>query len=476
MQRGRWGMEVNVKQVSVAIGSVALATPVILDPPAGMSTGAWLATGLAVVMALWWLTEAVPLAATALLPLAAAPVLGLMPLADVAAHYSHPLIILFLGGFLLAKAIEKWGLHRRLAYKLLGLAGQSQGGVLASVMVTTAFLSLWISNTASAMVIAPVAAAIAGSQHAQTNFGTALMLGVAFAATIGGMGSLIGTPPNAIFAAYVDAAYGIEIGFARWALVGLPVSVILLVVAWIVLARVTPGVGEGRLSASYEGPSPGMTVAERRTACIAGTTALAWILRPLAEWGVPDLALTDAGIAMIAAVTLFLVPSGRGERLLDWETAATLRWDVLVLFGGGLALAGIIERAGLAGWIGDQTQSLHSLPALFLIFAMAALIVYVGELASNTAMAAIFLPVAGAAAIALGTDPISFLLPVAIAASVGFMLPVATPPNAIVFSSPHVKRTDMLRAGAPLDVVGIFVAVIASVMLGPAVFGYVAVR
>ncbi|WP_299079403.1 DASS family sodium-coupled anion symporter [uncultured Ruegeria sp.] len=460
----------NLSTLAIAIGVMCLAGPVILDPPEGMLASAWQAAGLAALMALWWLTEPIPLAATALLPLAAAPVLGLIPFANVASYYSHPIIILFLGGFLLAKAIEKWGLHQRLAQRMLGIAGQSQRGILAAVMMTTAFLSLWISNTASAMVIAPIVAAIAGSQKSHEKFGTALMLGVAFSATIGGMGSLIGTPPNAIFAAYVGTTYGIEIGFAQWAAIGLPVSAVLLVITWLVLVCVTPGVSADMPHMSFDPPDTGMSVAERRTAVVAVLTALAWIMRPVVDWLIPGLSLTDAGIAMIAAVALFLLPAGRGERLLDWDMAASLRWDVLVLFGGGLALAGIMERSGLASWIGGQTEALHSMPTLLLIFLIAALIVYVGELASNTAMAAVFLPVASAAAVALGRDPIGFLLPVALAASVGFMLPVATPPNAIVFGTSYVTRTDMLRAGVPLDVIGIVAAVLVSVFLGPMVF------
>lgn len=459
----------NRGTLAIALGAMGLMGTVILGPPAGMPASAWQAAGLAALMALWWLTEPIPLAATALLPLAVAPVLGLVPLADVASYYSHPIIILFLGGFLLAKAIERWGLHKRLAQRMLGFAGQSQSGVLAAVMATTAFLSLWISNTASAMVLAPIVAAIAGSQKSQ-KFGTTLMLGVAFSATIGGMGSLIGTPPNAIFAAYAGSAFGIEVGFAQWAAIGLPVSAILLVITWIVLVCVTPAVSANKLQTSFAPPDTGISVAERRTAVVAVLTALAWIMRPLIDGLIPGLALTDAGIAMMAAMALFLLPAGRGERLLDWNTAATLRWDVLVLFGGGLALAGIMERSGLASWIGGQTEALHSMPALLLIFLMAALIVYVGELASNTAMAAVFLPVASAAALSMDRDPISFLLPVALAASVGFMLPVATPPNAIVFGTSYVTRTDMLRAGAPLDVIGILVAVLVSVFLGPVVF------
>jgi sodium-dependent dicarboxylate transporter 2/3/5 len=405
------------------------------------------------------------------LPLAVAPVLGLGALDGVARSYSDPLVILFLGGFLLAKAIERSGLHRRLAGALLGLAGSSAHRVLGAVMLSTAFLSLWISNTASAMVVAPVAASIAGSQKDHPEFGTALMLGVAFSATIGGMGSLIGTPPNAIFAAYVGSTYGVHVGFAQWAAVGLPVALVLLVITWLVLAWVSPRLRTKTLTMSFGNRSELMSSAERRVAVIAGITALGWLSRPFVEWLFPLVALSDAGIAMIAALALFMTPGGDGRRLLDWKAAETLRWDVLILFGGGLALAGILQSSGFAGWIGGNVERMAHLPELVILLIVAGLIVYVGELASNTAMAAIFLPIAGAMAVSLGTDPVSFVLPVALAASIGFMLPVATPPNAIVFANPAVTRQDMLRAGAPLDVIALVVAVGGGWILAPVFFG-----
>jgi solute carrier family 13 (sodium-dependent dicarboxylate transporter), member 2/3/5 len=459
-----------LKRLIIVAGLVLLLTPLVLPAPAGMTDRAWLASGLAVVMALWWLTEALPLAVTALLPLAAAPVLGLLKIDEVSLAYSDPLVILFLGGFLIAKAIEKSGLHRRLANTLLGLAGTDPHRVLAAVMASTAFLSLWISNTASAMVVAPIAAAIASSQGTRPGFGTALMLGVAFAATIGGMGSLIGTPPNAIFAAHVRATYGIDVGFAQWAAVGIPVSTILLLAAWLTLSRFSPRMSGEALTGCIGYRNVTMRTAEIRVALIAGITALAWLTRPFIEWMFPVINLSDAGIAMIAALALFMTPDGKGDQLLDWETAASLRWDVLVLFGGGLALADILQKSGLAEWIGANVDMISHLPELLILLIIAALIVYVGELASNTAMAAIFLPIAGAMATTIGTDPVTFMLPVALAASIGFMLPVATPPNAIVFANQSVTRRDMLRAGAPLDVIALIIAVLGSRMLGPLFF------
>lgn len=456
--------------LSRLLGLLLLLAPVLVPTPEGMTDAAWRASGLALTMALWWLTEALPLAATALLPLAVAPLLGVSELDHVATAYSDPLIMLFLGGFLIARAIAKSGLHRRIAVRLIGLAGNEPRRVLAAVMLATAFLSLWISNTASAMVLAPIAAAIAASQDDHPRFGTALMLGVAFAATIGGLGSLIGTPPNAIFAAHVRENYGKEVGFAEWAAVGLPVALLLLAIAWALLARVSPSLETRSLELDLGADLGEMGSAERRVALVAGLTAFGWLSRPILEWLFPAVSLSDAGIGMLAGVSLFLLPDGQDGRLLDWKTASDLRWDVLLLFGGGLALAGILQDTGLAQSIGGLVQKTAHLPELVLLFIIAALIVYVGELASNTAMAAIFLPIAGSAALSLDAHPLTFLLPITLAASIGFMLPVATPPNAIVFADPSVTRRDMLHAGAPLDVIGLVVTVGAGYLLAPAFF------
>ncbi len=453
------------------LGILLMLAPLVISPPEGMSNAAWHATGLAVTMALWWLTEAIPLAATALLPILVAPLFGISGLSQVAAAYVDPLIVLFLGGFLLARAIVKSGLHTRIAVTLIEFAGNAPRKLLAAVMAATAFLSLWISNTASAMVLAPIASAIAAAHPNHRGFGTALMLGVAFAATIGGMGSLIGTPPNAIFAAHVRETYGANVGFAEWALVGLPVASLMLVVAWGFLSGVSPGVGSRPLELDRVADIGAMGPEERRVALVAGLTALGWISRPLLEWLFPALPVSDAGIAMTAALMLFVLPDGGGGRLLDLKTAIKLRWDVLILFGGGLALAGILQDTGIAASIGGLAASFAHWPEFIVLLGFAALIVYVGELASNTAMAAIFLPIAGAAAVTLNTDPVAFLFPIALAASIGFMLPVATPPNAIVFADPVVTRSKMLRAGAPLDVIGLVVAVGTGYVLAPLVFG-----
>jgi len=439
--------------------------------PEGLSEPAVAVAVIAVAMAALWVSEAIPLAATALIPLAAFPVLGIVAIEELGRAYAHPLIFLFLGGFLIARTIESWGLHRRLAYSILRLAGRSPGRILAAVMAATGFLSLWISNTASAMMMAPIAASLLGLQGRDDRFATALMLGVAFAATIGGIGSLIGTPPNALFAAYMAESHGVQIGFAAWMAVGLPIVLVMMPLTWLVLARIAFRIGSAPVEIDFA-PAQRWSAAERRVALIAGLTALGWIARPALVKAVPGLALSDAGIAVAAAVALFAIPAGQGtrRRLLDWDHAKTIRWDVLILVGGGLALSRGIEETGLAAWMGAQMQGLSGVPTILLLAAIAAVIVYVGELASNTAMAAIFLPVAGAAALGIGTDALVFTLPVALAASIGFMLPVATPPNAIVFGNPAVAQADMLRAGALLDPIGIVVALAIGTTLGPLVF------
>ncbi|MBW4986016.1 DASS family sodium-coupled anion symporter [Mameliella sp. CS4] len=439
--------------VSILVGAVVMLVP----PPEGMGDPAWRALGFAVAMAALWLTEALPLAVTALVPLALFPLAGLGGIEDQAKAYAHPLIILFLGGFLVARAIERWELHLALATRLLSRVGREPSAVIAGLMLVTAFLSFWISNTASTMVMAPIAAAMAASRPSDERFAVAALLGVAYAATIGGMGSLIGTPPNAILAAHLSERYDRVIGFAEWALIGLPVVAVMLPLVWLLLTKVQyrPNAGLFGLPSS----NAPLSIGAKRVAWIGSLAALGLLLRPLIERQFPEAGVTDAGIAILAGVLLFAVPSGSGGRLLDWETAKGLRWDVLILFGGGLALAGTIERSGLATWLAGGIARVEGLGQLWVILTFAVVIVLIGELASNTAMAAIFLPVAGATATGFGMDAASAMVPIALAASVGFMLPVATPPNAIVFAYPAITRARMLRAGAGLDLVGIVVAV-----------------
>lgn len=478
---GRW-------RAAIIGGSLALAVAALLLPlPPGLGEDGRRVAIVAVLMAVWWTTEVLPLPITALVPIAVFPLAGVGALEVVARPYADPLIFLFLGGFMLAGAMERSGLHRRLALAALSICGSSPRAQVLAMMAGTAFLSLWVSNTATTMVMVPIGLSLVATQRerdagerralpgqADGSFGIALMLGIAFAATIGGMGSLIGTPPNALFAGFVERTYGVTIGFGQWMAVGLPIVLVLLPLTWIILTRVVfrlpaHGGGEGT-EALDRGP---LTPAQRRVAAILALTALAWLARPLLT-RLPGLAgLGDAGVAMLATLALFLVPAGEKGRdgLLTWAEARTVRWDVLILFGGGLALADAIKSAGLAAWIGAGAAQLDAVPVAVLVLVMMVVIVYLGELASNTAVAAIFLPIAGAAATGLGVAPLTLVLPVALAASLGFMLPVATPPNAIVYGTGAVTSRDMLKAGAVLDVIGIFVVFGVAHVLAPWVLG-----
>ncbi len=479
----------GTRRVGLIAGVVlAAAMLLIVPPPAGLSVQAWAAAAVAVLMAIWWMTEALPIAVTALVPIALFPLLGIATIEATTRPFADPLVLLLLGGFMLAKAIERWTLHERLAAELARLCGTEPAAQVGALMAATAFLSMWVSNTASAMVMLPIGVAIATAADRQlqgmpdqvrSDARAAIMLGVAYAATIGGMATLVGTPPNALLAAYMANTHGVTVGFAAWLVVGLPTALALLVVTWFVLTRVAFRLP--RLVATSEsGCSPDAPVGSRplsgaqaRVTWIAGATALAWTASPLIKWALPSLALSDAGIAILATLALFMTPSAeKGSRpLLVWDDVTTIKWDVLLLVGGGLALAHGIGASGLARWIGDSVGGLGQIPLPVLTILAMIAVVYLGELASNTAVAAIFLPVSGAAAVGLGEDPIAMALPIAMATSLGFMLPVATPPNAIVYGSGMVEGRQMLRAGAILDVLSIIVVAATCLTLGRWVLG-----
>lgn len=465
----------------VATGVLSMPTPDGLTP-AGHSAAA-----VGLLMAIWWMTEALPLAVTALVPLVLFPLLGVSPFEVAARSYAHPLIFLFLGGFILAKGLERWQLHRRLAVAVLRAVGQNPQMLVAGMMGITAFLSMWVSNTATAMVMLPIAQSIVTTLRDQpakerdlllATFAPALMLSIAYGATIGGMGTLIGTPPNALFAGFLEDSYDITVGFAKWMMVGVPAVLLLLPITWFLLTRYSfrvptalPG-AVSILDQNRDGNLAPMGRQEITVTCVMAGVALLWLTRPFLETAVPGLPLSDAGIAMAGALLLFILPDrwSDGTFLLSWEDVKGIRWDVLILFGGGLSLAGAISKSGLAAWIGSGLSGLSVLPTALLILSVMVVIVYLGELASNTAMAAVFLPVAGAAAVGMGADPLMLALPVVLAASLGFMLPVATPPNAIVYGSGAVTAQQMLRAGAILDIVSILVVFGIAVTIGRAVF------
>jgi len=495
-------IESIIRPLAIVIGPFVIIAMAFMPVPEGLSSQAMAVAAVAILMAIWWMTEAVPLAVTALMPLVLFPPLGIASLDSTAREYAHPLVFLFLGGFLMAQAMQRWNLSRRFALRILRISGNKPASIIAGVMVATAFLSMWVSNTATAMMMLPIGLSIihtiptptpkkAHARKQVSAFSAALMLGIAYAATIGGMGTLIGTPPNALFAGFMTEALGVEISFARWMLFGIPAVLILLPVAWLVLTRVAfsvprslPGLKDHTLVTRVGMLGP-MSSGEKRVALLLCVAAIAWMTRPITEILAPQLALSDAGIAITVAVMMFVVPGNHEKAslfsfwtnsgspdyaLLSWEDAMKIRWDVLVLFGGGLALAKVIGSSGLAAWIADAAAALENLPWFALIAMIAAIIVFLGELASNTAMAAIFLPISAAAAYGLGIDPVLLAAAVALSASLGFMLPVATPPNAIIYGSSAVTIKEMLRAGFLLDVIGIVTVALLAVTIGVRVF------
>ncbi|NCF25076.1 MAG: DASS family sodium-coupled anion symporter [Gammaproteobacteria bacterium] len=452
--------------------------------PEGLGIAAWRTAAIGVMMAVWWATEAVPIAATALLPLVVFPLLDIASIHDTARPYANKVIYLFLGGFIVAFAMQRWNLHRRIAINVLQIVGGKGRSLIGGFMVASAIISMWVTNTSTTMMLLPIAVSIiavihssvAGlSEKGRNDFQFALLLGVAYGATIGGMMTLVGTAPNALLAAFMQDTYGIEIDFARWMLVGVPLALVMLPLSWLVLTRLVFKVDfvtstEARSELRRMKREMGsMSVPELRVAVIFTCMALLWMTRPLLTH-LPGLAaLDDASIAMAGAIAMFLVPSGSKEDplLLRWTYAERLPWGVLILFGGGLSLASAVSNTGLAGWLGTSLQAIGDLPLWVIVVAAAAMIIFLTELTSNTATTATFLPVVGAIAVEAGVDPIMLTVPVTLAASCAFMLPVATPPNAIVFGSGMLTIPIMARAGLALNLIGIALVAAVAMTLAP---------
>ncbi|WP_424347423.1 SLC13 family permease [Kocuria sp. CH-021] len=492
------------------VAGLVLALLIYVLLPADLAQHARLTAATAGLMGVWWMTEAIPIPATALLPLIIFPVLAPdVAVDDVGASYGSNIIFLFMGGFLLALAMQRWNLHRRIALRTVRVMGTKPAQMVAGFMIATGFLSMWVSNTATAVMMIPIgvsvllllpnlmadAAAEAGAadtdltgadpQSAEvkeaviaSNFGTALMLGIAYAASIGSLGTIIGTPPNTLMVGYLQEAHDITVGFGQWMLVGVPLSVVMLAIAWFLLTKVLfkPEIDEipgGRKLIDNElhklGP---MSTGEKLVLAIFALAAFSWVFVPVIFDSPP---ISDAGIAMVVGLLLFLLPAGaeRGVRLLDWESAVKLPWGVLLLFGGGLALSSQFSGSGLTEWIGAQVEALGAVPVLVLVLVVAAGVIFLTELTSNTATAATFLPVAGGVALGLDMDPMLLAIPVALAATCAFMLPVATPPNAIAFGSGYVTIGQMIRGGLWLNVVGVVLITLVTMTLGLWVFGIV---
>ena len=472
------------QRVGLGLGPAAAILMLLSGPPDTLSPAAWDTAAMGVLMAVWWATEAVPIAVTALLPLVFFPLLGISDIQETASPFANKVIYLFLGGFIVALGMQRWNLHRRIALTVLQYAGGNGMTLIGGFMLASSLLSMWVMNTSTTMMLLPIGVSVISVIHssvdglddrAKHDFQYALLLGIAYAATIGGLATLVGTAPNAMMAAFVQQNYGTEIDFARWMLVGLPLSAAILPLAWLALTRwvfrvdfKTSPEGRAILRKMKDDMGP-ISVPEKRVGIIFLAMALTWILRPLLA-KLPYLdGLDDSGIAMAGAVSLFLVPSGdkQDPMLIRWDYVGRLPWAILILFGGGLALAGAVSNSGLADWIGGSLHQVGALPVAFLVVIVATMIIFLTELTSNIATTATFMPVAGAIAIGAGVDPIVLLVPVTLAASCAFMLPVATPPNAIVFGSGLLTIPKMARAGIVLNLIGIVLVSIVALTLAP---------
>jgi solute carrier family 13 (sodium-dependent dicarboxylate transporter), member 2/3/5 len=439
--------------------------------PDGLSESGVSVLAVALWVGVWWVTEAVPIAVSALLPIVLFPLTGALDLSATTVAYGHKYVFLYLGGFFLAIAIEKVNLHRRIALSIIGLIGTRMRLIVLGFMVATAFLSMWISNTATAVMMLPIGLAIVAQyrdhpdtpENEHTEFGKMLMLAIAYSASIGGIATLIGTPPNLVFASMVKELYGIEIAFLDWMLLALPLSIVLLILCWGYLTRIAVrldsddfpgGVAEIKRQRKALGR---MQSQEKRVLSVFVLTALAWICRSfLLSPYLP--ALDDTIIALCAGVVLFVLPGRqKSTSILSWEDSKKIPWGILLLFGGGLAIATGFKDTGLAKWLAELLIALDFLPLLLMTFMLVAAINFLTEITSNLATTAMILPVLAPLAAAMGVSPYVFMVGATLAASCAFMLPVATPPNAVVFGSGYVRMSDMIRAGLGLNLLSILI-------------------
>ena len=502
--------------VGLVLGPTGYAL-VRLFPPAGLDAAGAAALACTLWVAVWWLTETAPIAVTALLPVVLFPVSGVTDAAATAAAYADPVTFLFLGGFLVALAVERWGLHRRIAVSVVRALGDDPRRLLGGFMLATASLSMWVSNTATAMLMVPIALSVVGtpgdappdyraadatrfptddaasssgaSPSAASSsvppapessaFGTALVLGVAYAASIGGVATLIGTPPNAILAAVVERSLGVRLDFVRWMLFGVPFAAVFLVAAWGALsamfavgdADATFDAADATGPADESGEFGALSTPERRVLVVFSLVVAGWLTRPfLVDPYVAG--VTDGAIAVAGATLLFLVPNGVEEgALLSWDDATRLPWEVLLVFGGGFAIADAFQTTALDAWVGASLGGVAGLAPVLTLLVVATLVVFLTEVTSNSATASLFVPLAVGVAASFAVAPLVLATVVAVAASLAFMLPVATPPNAVVFGTGYVTVPEMARAGLVLNLLGVVLLAVAAVVWLPVVWG-----
>lgn len=477
--------------IGLILGPLLFALTLLFFSPEGLSDSGRAILASTLWIPVWWITEAIPIPATSLLPIILFPLTGGLEIGPTTASYGDDTIFLFMGGFMIALAMEKWDLHKRIALNIITFIGTSTQRIVLGFMVATGFLSMWISNTATAMMMVPIGLAIiyqvseslkddpsVDTSPENFSFGKVLMLGIAYSASLGGIGTLIGTPPNTLLAGAVSKLYDVQISFAQWMLFGVPIAWIFIFIAWFYLVKIAypmkvkqlPG---GRKVIQDQKKALGATSFEEKAVLVIFVlAALSWISRSfiLAQW---NDAINDAVIAMTASIILFIIPSvnKKGDHLLDWNTAVKLPWGILLLFGGGLAIAAGFVETGLAKWIGEQLTVLSGIGLYVILVAVVTLVIFLTEITSNTATSSMMYPIMASLALALGVHPYALMVSAGVAASCAFMLPVATPPNAVVFGSGYLRIPDMAKAGFWLNIIGVIIVPIAVFFLLPIVWG-----
>ncbi|MEP2987792.1 MAG: DASS family sodium-coupled anion symporter [Parasphingorhabdus sp.] len=452
----------NAQRIGLFGGLGVFIAMLLMPVPEAMSAEAWKVAALTILMATWWMTQAVPLTATALLPFLALPLFDVMTTREAASQYYSPILFLILGGAFLALAIERVGLHKRLALAIIGMAGKSAWGILLAFMIATAILSMLISNTSSTLIMIPIAVAVlvaGGIRDGETDgFAGALVMGVAFAASIGGVGTLVGSPTNAIAAGLMNKTLDMEIDFLTWLKFGMPIVIIgIPVLAGLLIAVQKVGRNSfdgSKVQSAIGSPGP-WSIPEKRVVPVVALVVLGWLFLPQLKAIAPEGALHDGTIAIIGGLLLFMLPDGTGRKLLNWDEADRAPWGVIMMFGGGLALAAGIIDSGLADWLGGALEPLKAVPVIVIAVALVALVILVTEFASNVATASGVMPVVASLILATGVDPVLLAMPAAVAASWGFMLPSGTGPNAIAWSTNHIELPKMLKTGFLLDLAGI---------------------
>ena len=471
----------NKKYIGLVLGPLVFILLIIYADPIGLSKEGKAILASTIWIAIWWITEAAPISVTALLPIILFPLTDGLDLKTTTAAFGHKFIFLFIGGFVLAIAIEKWNLHKRIALNIIKLVGTNKSNIILGFMIATAFLSMWISNTATSVMMLPVALAIIAQlkdnpktlENENITFGKALMLAIAYSASIGGMATLIGTPPNLVFAGVIKTNYNIEITFLEWVSFGLPVSIILLTICWAYLTKYafkfkSKEFSSGKDEINKQIKSLGKISYEEKTVLIVFIiTALLWIIQSFVlKKFIPN--IDDTIIAIISAVTLFILPTKNiKSTILKWEDTAKLPWGILLLFGGGMALAKGFDSSGLAVWIGNQLTSLEAFPFILLLLILIASVNFLTEITSNLATTAMILPVLVSLSSVINIHPYFLLIGATVAASCAFMLPVATPPNAVVFGSKLLTINDMIKKGFWMNLISIFVLTILVYLLVP---------